>query len=43
MKRLPFSILPAVFYGAAMLLLRAYSLREYRLSREEIFGAEAKT
>lgn len=37
----PISILPAVFYGAAMLILRAYSLREYRLSREEIFGAEA--
>ncbi|MBE3603841.1 hypothetical protein IMX07_09415 [bacterium] len=39
---LPISILPAVFYGAAMLILRAYSLREYRVSREEIFGAEAR-
>ncbi len=39
----PLSILPAVFYGAATLILRAYSLREYRVSREEIFAAEAKT
>ncbi len=40
---LPISILPAVFYGAATLILRAYSLREYRVSRAEIFGVEAQT